>query len=99
MRFHFLSHKFSRLLLPWAIVLILSATVALPASILRQSLLGGELALAVLALLDSVIPRGFPGKRFCSMARTFVNMNVAAALSMIVFFTPAEKLWRPTRVK
>ncbi len=35
MRFHFLSHKFSRLVLPWALLLFAGASIALPASRFR----------------------------------------------------------------
>jgi cellulose synthase/poly-beta-1,6-N-acetylglucosamine synthase-like glycosyltransferase len=99
MRFHFLCHKFARLMLPWTILLIVGSTTALPRSPFRESLLYGELALAALALLDFVLPRGFPFKRISSMARTFVTMNVASASAVVVLFTRAEKLWMPTRVK
>jgi biofilm PGA synthesis N-glycosyltransferase PgaC len=99
MRFHFLSHKTSRLALPWAILLIYIATLALPASSFRRFLLIDELALVAIALLDRYIPKSFPLKRISSPARTFLTMNAAALLSLTVFFVPAKTLWRPTRVK
>lgn len=99
MRFHFLSHKFSRLVLPWAILLIWIATLALPPSPLRSSLLLGEVALVALAILDRFVPKGFPLKRISSPARTFLTMNAAAVLALAVFFVPPETLWRPTRVR
>lgn len=99
MRFHFLSHKFARLLLPWAIIAIWASTLALPASAFRSFLLLDELAFIALALLDRYVPRGFPLKRISSPARTFLAMNAAALLSLAVFFVPPETLWRPTRVR
>ena len=99
MRFHFLSHKFARLLLPWTIILIWISTVALPASAFRDFLLLDELAFIALALLDVLIPQRFPLKRISSPARTFLVMNAAALLSLAVFFVPPETLWRPTRVR
>jgi cellulose synthase/poly-beta-1,6-N-acetylglucosamine synthase-like glycosyltransferase len=96
MRFHFLSHKFSRLVLPWALLAILASTVALPASLLRTCLLLAEAALPVLALLDRLIPAGFPLKRLTSPARTFIVMNVAALAAIVVFLVPATRLWIPT---
>lgn len=99
MRFHFLSHKFARLMLPWSILLIVGATIALPPSNLKWWLLDGEIALVALALLDFVLPRGLSLKRYTSMARTFITMNAASASAIIVLFTKAEKLWTPTRVK
>jgi cellulose synthase/poly-beta-1,6-N-acetylglucosamine synthase-like glycosyltransferase len=99
MRFHFLSHKSARLALPWAILLIWIATIALPASSYRTFLLVDEVALVAVALLDRYIPKWFPLKRISSPARTFLTMNAAAFLALAVFFVPPETLWRPTRVK
>jgi cellulose synthase/poly-beta-1,6-N-acetylglucosamine synthase-like glycosyltransferase len=99
MRFHFLSHKFSRLVLPWAILAMVVSTVALPPSLFRDFLLACEAGLPVLALLDGLVPAGFPLKRLTSPARTFIIMNVAAAAALVVFFVPATKLWTPTGTK
>ena len=99
MRFHFLSHKFSRLVLPWAILLVFGASVALPASWFRTSVLDGELCLIALALIDPLLGRRFPLKRLFSAARTFLMLNAAALTSIIVFFVPPTKLWSPTRVQ
>ena len=99
MRFHFLSHKFSRLLLPWILLLIAAATIALPGSALRTGLLMGELLLLVVALLDRWVPQGWPLKRVSSLTRTFFSMNLAALLSVAVFFVRPEILWKaPTQV-
>jgi cellulose synthase/poly-beta-1,6-N-acetylglucosamine synthase-like glycosyltransferase len=98
MRFHFLSHKFSRLMLPWALLLVIGGTLALPASLFRTWLAGGILVLLFLALVDAVVPRWFPLKRFTSPARTFLIMNAASVMALAVFFTPADRLWVPTRV-
>jgi cellulose synthase/poly-beta-1,6-N-acetylglucosamine synthase-like glycosyltransferase len=99
MRFHFLSYKFGRLVLPWAILLILGSTLALPDSRWRNFLLADELTLAALAVLDRFVPRAFPLKRISSPARTFVAMNAAALLAVAVFFVPPDTLWRPTRIE
>ncbi|MGB7762430.1 MAG: glycosyltransferase family 2 protein [Bryobacteraceae bacterium] len=99
MRFHFLSYKFGRLVLPWAILLILGSTLALTDSRWRNFLLGDELILVALAVLDRFVPHAFPLKRISSPARTFVAMNAAALLAMLVFFVPPESLWRPTRMQ
>lgn len=99
MRFHFLSYKFGRLVLPWAILLILGSTLALTDSRWRNFLLIDELMLVALAALDRFVPRAFPLKRISSPARTFVAMNAAALLAVLVFFVPPETLWRPTRMQ
>lgn len=98
MRFHFLSHKTSRLVLPWSMLLVAGSTVALPPSMVRQALLAGELLLPALALIDYCLPKTSPLRRLSSPARSFLVMNAAALLSGIVFFVPASYIWRPTRV-
>jgi cellulose synthase/poly-beta-1,6-N-acetylglucosamine synthase-like glycosyltransferase len=98
MRFHFLSHKFSRLVLPWALLLFAAASIALPASRFKILLLTLELAFVFLAVANRFVPKGFPLKRLSSPAQTFLVMNVAAVMAVAVFFVPATRLWKPTRV-
>jgi poly-beta-1,6-N-acetyl-D-glucosamine synthase len=97
MRLHFLSHKFGRLVLPWAILIMVVCTVFLPASYERTISLLGEAALVLLALIDRWIPGGFPLKRLSSPARTFLLMNAASLAAIAVFVLPAQKLWKPTQ--
>lgn len=99
MRLHFLSHKFGRLVLPWAILLAIAATLLLPASQIRWTLLAAEAAFFLLALIDGFFPKGFPLKRLTSPARTFLVMNAASMAGLAVFFMEPTRLWRPTRVK
>jgi cellulose synthase/poly-beta-1,6-N-acetylglucosamine synthase-like glycosyltransferase len=99
MRYHFLSHKFARLVLPWAILLVFASTIALPASGFRDFLLIDEAALLLLASADRIIPSGWILKRISSPAKTFVLMNAAALASICIFFVPASRFWTPTRVK
>jgi len=97
MRFHFLSHKFSRLVLPWVLLAFVGATRALPHSLFRTSLLLAEAAVPFFGLLDAVMPAGFPLKRLTSPARTFVVMNGLSLAAIAVFFVPAARLWQPTK--
>jgi cellulose synthase/poly-beta-1,6-N-acetylglucosamine synthase-like glycosyltransferase len=99
MRWHFLSHKFGRLALPWTVLLSFSATWMLPASTVRTALLVLEFTPVCLALLNSVVPRSFPLKRLTSPARTFLVMNLAALAAPAVFVLPPEKIWKPTVTK
>jgi cellulose synthase/poly-beta-1,6-N-acetylglucosamine synthase-like glycosyltransferase len=99
MRLHFLPHKFGRLALPWAIVMIVAGTLLLPQPAWRNWLLWNEAMLPLAALADRFVPRGFVLKRLTSPARTFLVMNAAALAAMCVFFVPATKLWLPTRVE
>jgi cellulose synthase/poly-beta-1,6-N-acetylglucosamine synthase-like glycosyltransferase len=98
MRFHFLSHKFTRLLMPWAILVFFCATVALPHSWLRTSLLSAGAVWLLLAACSGLIPSSSALKRLSSPARTLLVMNVAAMAAVAVFFVPANRLWTPTRV-
>jgi len=99
MRFHFLSYKFGRLVMPWAILLILGSTMALSDSHWRNFLLVDEATLVALAVFDRFVPRAFFFKRISSPARTFIAMNLAALLAVLVFFVPPKTLWRPTRIQ
>ena len=99
MRFHFLSHKFGRLALPWLILAFFGAAVAAPRSWFRTMLLTAGLFWLALAFFNRFIPAGSRAKRLTSPARTFLVMNAAALVSIGVFFIPATKLWVPTRVQ
>jgi cellulose synthase/poly-beta-1,6-N-acetylglucosamine synthase-like glycosyltransferase len=98
MRRHFLSHKFGRLVLPWALLTALAATAVLPVSSFRNSSLAGEALFLVMAAADRFVPRPWILKRITSPARTFLLMNLAALAAVAVFFVAPQKLWRPTRV-
>ncbi len=95
MRFHFLSHKFSRLMLPWAILLVFASTLALPSSSFRSTLIAADLAFILLALIDGIIPNGFPLKRLSSPARTFLAMNAASLAAPVVILHSPEKAVGP----
>ncbi len=99
MRFHFLSHKFSRLMLPWAMLLFLFSTLALPHSPFRTGLLYLGAAWLLLAFLNEFVPAGSTVKRLTSPAGTLLIMNVASFASVAVFFVPATSLWTQTRVR
>jgi len=99
MRFHFLPHKFGRVVLPWLILAGLIAAFLLPDGPMRSSLGVTAFAVLALALIDLLLPRRFPLRRISSPARSFVLLNAAALLSVMVFFVPPERLWKPTRVQ
>ena len=99
MHWHFLSHRFARLALPWILLAGVCATVLLPRSDARTFLLTDEALLLLVAACDRFIPGRSPFKRLSSPAKTFLAMNAAALLAVAVFFVPPEKLWRPTRVR
>jgi cellulose synthase/poly-beta-1,6-N-acetylglucosamine synthase-like glycosyltransferase len=98
MRIHFVAHKFGRVVLPWLILIGIGATFALPESPARKGLLLVALAVLVVAAIDPVLPKNFFLRRISSPARSFVVLNAASLLSVLVFIVPPEKLWKPTRV-
>jgi cellulose synthase/poly-beta-1,6-N-acetylglucosamine synthase-like glycosyltransferase len=97
MRFHFLSHKFSRLTLPWALLAAAVSSYCLPESRFRTTVLALEAAALLAALLNRFIPKGWRLKRVTSPAQTFFAMNLAALAAIVVFFVPATRLWRVTK--
>jgi cellulose synthase/poly-beta-1,6-N-acetylglucosamine synthase-like glycosyltransferase len=98
MRWHFLSHKFSRLVLPWSLLAFALSAAALPPSNWRTILLAIGAIFLLLALLDPWIPDWLPLGRISSPARTFLLMNAAALASVAVFFIHPQRFWKPTRV-
>jgi cellulose synthase/poly-beta-1,6-N-acetylglucosamine synthase-like glycosyltransferase len=99
MRFHFLSHKFGRLMLPWLILVFLASAVALPDSWFRTFLIGGAALWLLLAAANGFVSPASPLKRLTSPARTFLVMNAAALAAIAVFFVPPTRLWSPTQVQ
>jgi len=92
---HFLSYKFARLLLPYALLLMFAGSFALPGAIGWYT--GGAQAAAyALAALDPLIPERWRMKRISSLARTFSALMLATICAARVFFVPARHLWRPT---
>ena len=98
MRMHFLPHKFGRVALPWLILIGIAATLALPAGWARSTLLALALVVLAFAALDLVLPKKFILRRISSPARSFVLLNAASLASVLVFFVPPERLWKPTHV-
>jgi len=98
MRMHFVAHKFGRVILPWLILIGVGATFALPETPARKVLLLLALAVLLVAAIDSVLPKNFFLRRISSPARSFVVLNAASLLSVLVFIVPPERLWKPTRV-
>jgi len=94
----FLSHKFARLLLPFA---LLAAALSTPAlrppwrtpALIAQALFYG------LALSDLWIPDRFPMKRLSAAFRSFVVLLAAAFCAAFVLFRPSDHVWKETRVR
>jgi cellulose synthase/poly-beta-1,6-N-acetylglucosamine synthase-like glycosyltransferase len=93
---HFVSHKLGRLLLPWAMGLILLASFGLP-GIWRAVALCAHGVFYGLVLMDPLIPERFPLKRLSSPARTVFVLMLAAFCAAFVLFLPAT-VWGQTKV-
>jgi cellulose synthase/poly-beta-1,6-N-acetylglucosamine synthase-like glycosyltransferase len=94
--FHFMSHKFGRLLLPWALAAAAVSSWWLPQP-WRSIAMAGEACFAAMALLDRVIPERWPVKRVTSMVRTFLVLMAATATAATILFRPASSFWKPAR--
>ncbi|MGI8991373.1 MAG: glycosyltransferase family 2 protein [Bryobacteraceae bacterium] len=97
MRVHFLSAKFGRLLLPFALIAIAISTFGLP-GVWRSLALISQALFYTLAALDVLLPRNFPLKRLSSPIHTFVVLMVTPILALKVFFVAPRSLWKQTVV-
>jgi hypothetical protein len=95
MWFHYLSYKFGRLLLPFALlgIAVLSFLLPAPWSLL---MLAAQAVFYGLALADIWIPE-CQIKRVTSVARTFVTLMAATLMALSIFFVPSGELWKPSR--
>jgi biofilm PGA synthesis N-glycosyltransferase PgaC len=98
MRLHFLSHKFSRLALPWILLSGGVSTLFFPPSTFKTAVLAAEASVVLLVLCDPLIPSRWVLKRIASPARTFAVMNAAALLAPAVFFISPQRIWKQTQV-
>jgi poly-beta-1,6-N-acetyl-D-glucosamine synthase len=94
---HFISHKLGRLIAPFALILMVASSFRLP-DLWRWLAVGAQALFYLLAALDPLIPAGWPAKRLSSLARTFVVLMAASLCAIAIFFVPARRLWRETRV-
>jgi hypothetical protein len=98
MRFHFLSGKYSRLLVPWCLIGMAIATFGLPEPF-RIIALTGQVLFYLAAVVDLVVPGGSALKRLTSPIRTFVTLMAAALFAIRIFFVPPRSLWKETKVR
>jgi cellulose synthase/poly-beta-1,6-N-acetylglucosamine synthase-like glycosyltransferase len=95
---HFTSHKLGRLMLPFALLAVVISTPWLPEP-LRTVVLGVQVAVYGLAVLDAVLPARFPGKRVSSPARTFVVLMAATLIAPSVLLVGGRRFWKSTQVR
>ncbi len=97
MRFHFVSHKLGRQLLPWALLLVLLSAFGLPEPF-RAFATVAQAAFYSIAVLDFAVPERSPAKRLTSPVRTFCVLMLAALCAVSYFFVPRRVLWKETRI-
>jgi len=97
LRFDFISHKLGRLLLPFAFLTMAISSFGLP-GLLCPIAVGAQCAFYLLALIDVILPDGFPLKRISAPVRTFVTLVVAALVAVSIFFRAAGSLWNKVTV-
>lgn len=96
--FHFFWYKVSRLLLPYALLLIAASSLFLSAPF-QWLAVGAQAAFYGLAALDSWLPERSLLKRISAPARTFCVLMMASILAARVLFVSADTLWKTSRVK
>ncbi len=94
---HFASTKVARLMMPWALLAMAISSFWLPQP-WRAFSLGAQAAFYGTAILDPLLPRGFPLKRVTSAVRLFVVLMAAALLAAAVSLAPPRTLWGPAEV-
>lgn len=91
-RFEFVSHKLSRLVVPFALLALLTASLFLRQPVYRAAL-GAQLAFYALSLTALAGARIGPLSRIADPARTFVVLNSAAMVAFINFVTGRKAVW------
>ncbi len=98
MWFHYMSYKFGRIVVPWALLASFVSAFWLPDPWRWMLPLGGVLMI-VCALLDESIPQGVFLKRVTSLVRTFLVMMAAAIVALRVYFVDPRSMWTVTKPK
>ena len=91
-RFEFITHKLSRLAVPFALLALLIASIFLPQPFYRAAL-GVQLAFYALSLAALAGVKIGPLSRIADPARTFVVLNSAALVAFINFVTGRKAIW------
>jgi poly-beta-1,6-N-acetyl-D-glucosamine synthase len=91
-RFEFVSHKLSRLAVPFALLALLASSIFLRQPLYRAAL-GAQVAFYALSLAALAGVKIGPLSRIADPARTFVVLNSAAMVAFINFVTGRKAVW------
>jgi hypothetical protein len=89
---HFMSHKFGRLLLPFALVALALGSFGLPDPF-RGFVLAGQAGFYALGVADCWISEQSALKRLSSAVRTSISLSAAALWAVSIFFRPSMSFW------
>jgi hypothetical protein len=95
----FVSHKLTRLAVPWCLLAVLGASgaLALGGHRLAQLLLAAQGAFYLLAAAGAAAPAG-RGRRWLTVPWAFVLLNLAAASGLVGFLRGTERAaWKASR--
>jgi len=92
LRFRFISHKLSRLAVPFALVAMLLSSLAVPGDLYRVAFFGQLFFYAFALLTFSGIERG-PVARLANAAMTLIVLNGAALVACSNFLTGRKEVW------
>lgn len=95
---HFVSHKLARLLLPFALILLLLTAPLLPFP-WNVACLSAQVAFYLLALANPLLPETSPLKRLTAPIRTFTVLMLASLCAASILFRPSSAFWVQTRVR
>ena len=96
MRFHYVSLKLGRLLLPYLLATMLLSSLALPGA--WRIAAAAQIFFWLLPLADPLISQKSPLKKITGVARAFAVLVFAAAAALKILFIPARSLWVEARV-
>jgi hypothetical protein len=91
-RFEFISHKLSRLAVPFALLALLIASIFLAEPFYRIAL-GLQLAFYALSVAAIANVKIGPLSRIADPARTFLVLNSAAMIAFVNFVTGRKAIW------
>ncbi len=95
MRFHYVSLKLGRLLLPYMLLAALLSSLALPGA--WRVLAVPQILFWALALVDPLFPQGSSPRRITGPARAFAVLIFSAVAALRILFLPARSLWVEAR--
>lgn len=95
MRFHYVSSKIGRLLLPWLLFAALVSSFFLPGS--WRLLAAPQILFWLIALADGLFPQGSSAKRITGPARAFAVLIFSAVAALKILVSPARDLWVEAR--